>query len=283
MSEFFERGTGTDVGLWRRLSRAVSRGGLRNLKLNPSRKYLHDYVREVAASLPERALVLDAGAGTGLYRPLFSGACYQSTDFCRIEKDYGEITYVCDLARIPVKRNSYDLVLLTQVLEHVPEPGRVLREIHRVLKPGGHLWLSAPFFFDEHEIPFDFYRYTRYGIEYLLHSAGFAIETLEWLEGYYGTWAYQLKTAAGALPNRPVDYGGGPIGFLAAAFVLLLKPFLVLLAVAFSVLDRRKKHVSSGHCKNYVVRAVKERGQDGGGHGQRPRAPQVQQREASAH
>ncbi|NIP26963.1 MAG: class I SAM-dependent methyltransferase, partial [Phycisphaerae bacterium] len=52
-----------------------------------------------------------------------------------------------DLSSIPIQDNQYDMVICTQVLEHVPEPKAVLAELHRVLKLRGELWLSAPLFF----------------------------------------------------------------------------------------------------------------------------------------
>ena len=230
----------------------------RSLRFNSSRKYLHDFVREAAASLPEGALVLDAGAGDCPYKHLFSEARYESADFCQVDKAYGEITHVCDLTDIPVEDNRYDLILLTQVLEHLPEPQDVLREMLRILKPGGELWLSAPLFFAEHEVPYDFYRYTQFGLDHLLQSAGFALRRMEWLEGYYGTLSYQFGDAAIALPYHPKNYGGGLVGAIAAVMALFVKPLFLLLSMLFSRLDVREKHTTSGQCKNYAVVAVKE-------------------------
>jgi hypothetical protein len=81
---------------------------------------------------------------------------------------------------------------------------------------------------------------------------------MEWLEGYYGTWAYQLEMAAIALPLHPKHYGGGLVGWISALMVLLVKPLFLLLSVVFSRLDVRQKHTASGQCKNYAVVAVKE-------------------------
>ena len=58
-------------------------------------------------------------------------------------------------------------------LEHVREPARVLCELARTLAPGGRLLLIAPHEWEEHQQPHDYYRYTRYGLEYLLRQAGF--------------------------------------------------------------------------------------------------------------
>jgi SAM-dependent methyltransferase len=144
------------------------------------------------------------------------------------------------------------------VLEHIPEPKSVLKEFHRVLKPGGALWLSAPLFFEEHERPYDFFRYTQYGLTHLLESAGFKIIQMEWLEGYYGTLAYQFKVAAKSLPLHPREYGGGFIGWMVIIPILFLKLTLGLSSLLMARLDLRKKFIARGQCKNYTVVAVKK-------------------------
>jgi SAM-dependent methyltransferase len=227
-------------------------------RINSSRKYLFEFVKQAASSIPKGAAILDAGAGKSPYKSLFTGALYESADFCQIEqKSYNDITYVCDLTHIPVPDSKYDLVLLTQVLEHVPEPRLVLQEIHRVLKPGGTLWLTAPLFFEEHEIPYDFYRYTQYGLRHLLNNAGFLIEKLTWLEGYYGTLSHQLISAYRTLPLKPRDYGGGTGGLLASMAAFLLKPVFAGLSILYARLDIRHKYTTRGQCKNYAVVAKK--------------------------
>lgn len=64
--------------------------------------------------------------------------------------------------------SSIDAVFLIEVLEHINEPKKALKEIHRILKPNGKLILSTPFIFPIHDEPYDFYRYTEYGLQYLL-------------------------------------------------------------------------------------------------------------------
>ena len=228
------------------------------IQVNSSRVYLDSFARDAAASLPHGAKVLDAGAGHGPYRQHFSNMQYESADFCKIDKQYGEITYICDLTTIPVENDRYDLVFLSQVLEHVPDPKKVLEEIHRVIKPGGVLWLSAPLFYEEHEIPYDYYRYTQYGFTYLLESSKFTVNQIDWLEGYFGTLSYQLRVMARALPIRPVHFGGGLLGILFSVLVILVRPLFFVLSLLFSRLDLRNKYTLSGHCKNYAIVCTKK-------------------------
>lgn len=201
--------------------------------------------------------MLDAGAGYGPYREHFQHVSYESADFCQVDKTYAAVTYQCELDAIPVENERYDLVLCTQVLEHLPDPLRVLGEMNRVLKPGGRIWLSAPFYYEEHEQPYDFFRYTQFALTDLLKKAGFEIERLEWLEGYFGTLSYQLDQAVASLPSLPGDYGGGLKGWLTSALVLVLRPGLSLLSRLLSRADLRVRWTRTGHCKNYCVVARK--------------------------
>lgn len=79
---------------------------------------------------------------------------------------------------IPLGDESVDTVLNTQVLEHVPDPSAALREFHRVLRTGGCLILSAPQYYEMHEVPHDYYRFTEFGLRHLLAQAGFDVVEL---------------------------------------------------------------------------------------------------------
>jgi SAM-dependent methyltransferase len=222
--------------------------------MNSSRTYLQRFLARAGATVQPGELVLDAGAGRAQYRKLFAHARYETADFLAVEgKRYAAPDYVCDLAAIPVEEARFDHVVLTQVLEHLPEPVTVLAELNRVLKPGGTLWLTAPLFYAEHEKPYDFYRYTQFGIRHLLEQTRFEVEEIDWLEGYLGTLSYQARVMSGALPSSPGDYGGGAGGLALATVAKLTKRAGPRVADALSRLDVKYRFVGPGLPKNYRV------------------------------
>jgi SAM-dependent methyltransferase len=81
--------------------------------------------------------------------------------------DYENVDIVCDIHHLPFKDNSIDAVMSLAVLEHVREPAIVLKEVHRVLKPGGLVFSVIPFMQPFHASPHDYQRYTLPGIEFL--------------------------------------------------------------------------------------------------------------------
>jgi len=225
---------------------------------NSSRTYLHRFLARAGQAVQPGQLVLDAGSGRAPYRDLFTHARYETADFLAVKgKTYTEQDYVCDLADIPVEDARFDHVLLTQVLEHVPEPATVLAELHRVLAPGGTLWLTAPFFYAEHEKPYDFFRYTQFGMRHLLEGAGFTVEEIDWMEGYLGTLSYQARLMSRCLPSSREDYGGGVRGLALATAAKLSRRAGRRLADGLATLDLRYKLVGKGLPKNYQAIARK--------------------------
>lgn len=78
---------------------------------------------------------------------------------------YDNVDIVCDITSLPLKDSSVDIVLNLVVLEHVTDPHQVLKEIHRVLKPGGLVFTALPFIQGFHASPYDFSRVTQEGIK----------------------------------------------------------------------------------------------------------------------
>ncbi len=100
---------------------------------------------------------------------------------------------VGDVGRLPFASESFDTVLCTQVLEHVPSPERVMNEFWRVLRPGGILITTTPQTWGLHHEPHDYYRYTHYGLAYLARSTGFEVLRLQSRGGFWVTVAQMLS------------------------------------------------------------------------------------------
>lgn len=89
------------------------------------------------------------------------------------------LDYECDLTKsLPFKDGEYDTVILSDVLEHIPEPWLLLKEISRVLSSGGVLFLNVPFFYWLHEEPHDFHRYTEFALRNMAKSSGLDVISL---------------------------------------------------------------------------------------------------------
>lgn len=220
---------------------------------NSSRYRLSQENAAFAAQLPKGALVLDAGAGHAPYKHLFQHTRYESLDIRPNQNPEAPITYVCDLQHIPVEDQRYDFIVFNQVMEHLPEPQRALHELYRVLKDGGKMLYTGPLFFEEHGIPHDFYRYTQFGLRHMFTKAGFTIERIAWLEGYFGTVGYQLHSMAYYLPWKPGDLRHAQLAISLFPVMFLLKAIFAVASVFFHVLETYSKYVEKGYPKNYVA------------------------------
>jgi SAM-dependent methyltransferase len=151
--------------------------GWPGLLLNPfyfARRGLAEGMQEFFPRL--KGSVLDVGCGRKPYRHLVPATHYVGLDLDTPElRELGEADLFYHGGEIPAPAENFDAVLCSQVLEHVFEPADFLREIHRVLRPGGLLLLTTPFVWDEHSQPDDFGRYSSFGLRHVLETAGFEI------------------------------------------------------------------------------------------------------------
>jgi len=99
---------------------------------------------------------------------------------------------VWDGNKIPLAENSVDSVMLTEVLEHCFDPGAVLKEAYRVLKSNGYLFLTVPFLWPFHDVPYDEYRYTPFSLEKHLKNAGFDQISIKSLGGWNASLGQML-------------------------------------------------------------------------------------------
>jgi SAM-dependent methyltransferase len=163
-------------------------------RINPLDYAIRDFVRSAAQFRPG-GTVLDAGAGESRFATCFANHFYVALDSCVGDPswDYRKIDVWADLAALPVASESADMVINTQVLEHVRNPEPVIREIYRVLKPGGRLYLTAPQGWPEHQQPNDFFRFTRYSLKSLFEKAGFRHVEIASLGGYFHYLGHRLS------------------------------------------------------------------------------------------
>ena len=120
--------------------------------------------------------LLDVGCGTMPYRKLFSTTSYTGLEYDTVvarKRAMADAYY--DGSRFPFEDKSFNALLCNQVLEHVFTPDLFIGELARVVKPGGRLMLTVPFIWDEHEQPYDFARYTSFGLKAILERNGFRI------------------------------------------------------------------------------------------------------------
>jgi ubiquinone/menaquinone biosynthesis C-methylase UbiE len=119
--------------------------------------------------LPSKAKLLDAGAGEIPYKKYTAHLKHVTQDFSQykgpsdqrglhpLSWDVSKIDIISDITKIPLENSSFDAVLCSEVLEHVPDPIAALKELHRILKPGGTIIITAPFASLTHFAPFHYY------------------------------------------------------------------------------------------------------------------------------
>jgi SAM-dependent methyltransferase len=144
------------------------------------------WVKKKLEAIPANSRVLDAGAGQCRYKPFLQHTRYFAQDFAQYEGNekgvlkeswnYGKLDYICDITNIPVEDQSFDVVLCTEVLEHVPRPIDALTELVRVLSPGGTLLVTVPLGSGVHQEPFHFYGgFSKYFFKHFASELGLEI------------------------------------------------------------------------------------------------------------
>lgn len=118
--------------------------------------------------------LLDVGCGERPYRLVYDNQVEMSvgTEVPWSLHGTADSDVICYAERLPFHDESFDFILCTEVLEHTQQPFQVLRELARVLKPGGHLFLSVPFIYPIHESPNDYWRFTTHGLALASRSVG---------------------------------------------------------------------------------------------------------------
>lgn len=164
------------------VSEIISSSNYVRERLNPERGdffYLHLSDLSLAMhrfASDEPLRILDFGCGGSPYRSLFPNARYERADVAGtpdVDYEISEGGYA-----LPIPDKSYDLILSSQVLEHVSAPQEYLVEARRLLRPSGQLLLTTHGIFEDHGCPFDFRRWTDLGLRLELVDAGFNVSQI---------------------------------------------------------------------------------------------------------
>lgn len=226
--------------------------------VNINEKRRNQWLANTLTSIPAKLRILDAGAGELRNKPLCAHLVYVSQDFCQYEGvgdaqglqtgrwDTSKIDLVCDIVNIPEPDASFDVILCSEVFEHLPDVQKALDEFSRLLKPGGKLIITAPFASFVHFAPYHYATgFSRYWYEYHLPSRNFEIQELT----PNGDWFSYLKQEILRLPSMARRYGDWfwPLAYLLAGISFLY----------FSI-SRRSKSAEDVACFGWHCVAVKK-------------------------
>lgn len=162
-----------------------------------------DLLDKGMASLASSATgrMLDVGCGDKPYQEVFApyvmehlGIDFEEThsDSLYAQASRADLLYTGE--RLPFDGCTFDTVLCTQVLEHVADPWMLMREISRVLRPGGTLILTAPFSYKIHSEPHDFFRFTKYALGGLAEQSGLEIVKILPRGGFWAVIGQKLAS-----------------------------------------------------------------------------------------
>lgn len=129
-----------------------------------TRKITRGSLNPLIAKYKTEKLVLDLGSAKSPYSHWFPNR--KSVD---INPDSGA-DIICDAHSLQIDSNSFDTVLCTEMLEHMYDPKKAVAEIERVLKPRGTVILTTRFVYGLHDVPHDYFRYTKYGLKELFKN-----------------------------------------------------------------------------------------------------------------
>lgn len=193
---------------------------------------IDQFVRRVAAEYdrPGQRLI-DIGAQNSPYRTSFHQVEYVSQD--TYQNQDGTVQVIGDVVEgLPgVLPDSFDYILCTQVLEHLTRPEQAFREFYRILKPGGKMFLTTHQSFEEHMAPHDYFRFTRYGLEYLGEVTGFTVDRITPHGGVFHVLAHVLTTWPIKVWFKKINYGY-------YLYLTLTAPLIFFIHIICDLLDR---------------------------------------------
>ena len=205
-----------------------------------ARYFVTRAIIEFSESVSDGKKILDVGAGEAPYRDLFKNCEYHTLDLGvgESEWDYSALTYQASVYDMPIENNTYDYVLCSQLFEHLAEPKQAMNEVYRVLKSGGELFLTVPFHQNEHQTPHDYYRFTSFGLNYLLEQSGFLNVEIKRMGGRYTRWAIEVPNLGSFLPKLRRN---GKLQWLGVALIpvkIIVKALTLPIQIFFLTIDK---------------------------------------------
>lgn len=150
---------------------------------------------------------------------------------------------VADLnEKLPIDPEVAETVVSISVLEHLREPQTMLNEAFRILKPGGRIILQVPWQWWVHEVPYDYFRFTPYGLKYLMSKAGFKEIQVEPAAGFFTMWFLKFNYFSARFIRGPK-----PLQLLVRCMLILVWYILQILAPFLDKLDRNWEFETSGY------------------------------------
>ncbi len=207
--------------------------GLIGLVLNPfyiARKGLLTHIKQLGIGVTGKTL--DVGCGTKPYEKYFQSSEYIGLEIeTTIHKEKSKADFYYDGTKFPFVDKDFDSVVTNQVLEHVFNPNSFLSEINRVLKPHGKLLLTVPFVWDEHEQPYDYARYSSFGLKSLLEKHGFkilenrkSVNDVKVIFQLFNAYFYKKSHKSFLLKQAAMVFIMFPVNLVSLIFGLLLPP-----------------------------------------------------------
>jgi SAM-dependent methyltransferase len=222
--------------------------------MHPENKFSHNWLIKKAVNdrvrknLPVMTGdVYDLGCGT---RPYEQDIMQFARNYIGVDWSNCIHGQSCDIVadlnkNIPIDTGVADTVISFEVLEHLCEPQIMLNEAYRILKNDGIFFLSVPFMWWVHEAPWDYYRYTPHGLEYLFKKAGFVDVVVEPQSGFFTMWILKINYFSARFVRGPK-----PLRWLVKA---CLTPFWYFGQILAPLLDTLDKNWSSETCGYFVT------------------------------
>jgi ubiquinone/menaquinone biosynthesis C-methylase UbiE len=215
------------------------------------RKGLNTAIKQQATAL--NGHLLDFGCGSKPYEEYFKHCTsYTGLDIevSGHSHQHEKIDVFYDGKTIPFPDNHFDAVFSTEVLEHIFNPDTILKEIYRVMKPGAHLLLTCPFTWPEHEIPYDYARYSSFGLKSLAEKNGFELVNQEKTGHFFEVIMQQwILYVFYWIPKKPS-------WLYLTLHQLLLLPFVLVTIVVGRLLPSRMKRKDLYHSNILLVKKV---------------------------